>query len=362
MKKFLLVIAVAASMSAPAVVTAAPTIYGNVHLSINSANSDNNVGDVPGGPIGTNKGSREDLQMSSNTSAIGLKGSEDLGDGLKAIYKLEFGVDILGKADSTPDDSAANEGSGTLTGRDQFVGIKSSYGTGKWGTMSSNYKQMGGKIDPLYRTPLEGRGFMDIQSSRHSGRGVNRGRMTNTMQYTSPKFAGAHLVLNRTVSGSSDETTGVGLRWSNKSFMAFADYIAGQAALNDSIGAKCNSNSVANGAANACAKSHSVKGGGSWHNKKFAVAGQYESAQTDTGADYIFASAIYNINKNNSIVVTGGQSNRAGTSNDKASSVAVAYNHKLSKLTNMYAGYGAKSDDRRQYDESILTVGIKKKF
>jgi predicted porin len=351
MKKSLLIIAVAASMAAPAAM-AAPTIYGNIHLSINAANSDKNVG----GP-GANAGANDDLQMTSNTSAIGVKGSEDLGDGLKAIYKLEFQVDLLGGSNTTPDSSAPNEGSGTLKGRDQFVGLKSSFGTGMWGTASSNYKQMGGKIDPLYRTPLEGRGFLAIQSSRHNGRGINRGRMTNMMQYTSPKFAGAHLVVNRTVSGSDAETTGAGVRWSNKSFMAFADYITGQAALNSSIGAKCNSNS-----ASTCAKSHSAKVGGKWHNKSFAVAGQYETGQDDTGADRFFLSGLYNINKGNAVTVIGGQGNRPGSNDDKYTSVAVAYNHKLSKLTNVYAGYGLKSEDRKNADEKMFTVGIKKKF
>ncbi len=80
MKKSILAIAVAATMAAPAAM-AAPTVYGNVHLSLNAA--DNDV-----------VGAKNNLTMSSNTSSIGVKGSEDLGDGLKAIYKIEFGVDI----------------------------------------------------------------------------------------------------------------------------------------------------------------------------------------------------------------------------------------------------------------------------
>ena len=358
MKKSLLVIAVAATMAAPAAM-AAPTVYGNVHLSINAANADKNVPNGTKDNAGNknlNGGANDNLQMSSNTSAIGVKGSEDLGDGLKAIYKVEFGIDILGKADTTPDGSAPNQGSGTLTGRDQFVGIKGGYGTIKLGTMSSNYKQMGGKVDPLYRTPLEGRGFLDIQSRRHGGRAINRGRQTNTVQYVSPKMAGINLVANTTVSGAQDETSGLGLRWSNKSFMAYADYITGQSAVSSTTGGKCSAGSTGG----TCSKSHSVKGGGKFHTKTFALAAQYEAAQSDTGADYIFASALYNINKNNSVALTGGQANKKG-SND-STGVALAYNHKLSKMTNVYAGYGLKSDDRKQRDESMFTVGIKKKF
>ncbi len=115
MKKSILAIAVAATMAAPAAVMAAPTLYGNVHLSLNAA--DNDVA-----------GAQNELQMSSNTSAIGVKGSEDLGDGMKAIYKVEFQIDLLGGPDTTPDDSAPNEATGGLKGRDQFVGLERRHG------------------------------------------------------------------------------------------------------------------------------------------------------------------------------------------------------------------------------------------
>ncbi|MBT8132981.1 MAG: porin, partial [Gammaproteobacteria bacterium] len=169
MKKSILAIAVAATMAAPAAI-AAPTVYGNVHLSLNQA--DNDIPDA-----------KNNLSVSSNTSALGVKGSEDLGDGLKAIYKLEFGVTIGPKPTTDPDSDYLTGGEsavGALTGRDQFVGLKGGFGAIKFGTMSSNYKQMGGKVDPMYRTVLEGRGFMNMQSGLHAGASENGGRSTNT--------------------------------------------------------------------------------------------------------------------------------------------------------------------------------------
>ena len=219
MKKSILAIAVAATMAAPAAVMAAPTVYGNVHLSLNQA--DNDIPDAD-----------NNLSVSSNTSAIGVKGSEDLGDGLKAIYKVEFGVTIGPGPTTDPDSDFINGATaGGLTGRDQFMGLKGGFGAIKFGTMSSNYKQMGGKVDPLYRTPLEGRGFLNTQSKLHGGKGMNRGRQTHTAQYVSPKMAGIQLVANTTFSGSNDETSGIGIRWSNKAFLVYADYITGQGLL-----------------------------------------------------------------------------------------------------------------------------------
>jgi len=52
----------------------------------------------------------------------------------------------------------------------------------------------------------------------------------------------------------------------------------------------------------------------------------------------------------------------SGADSRDSSGVAVAYNHKMSKMTNVYLGYGAKSDDRDAKDESMLTAGIRTKF
>ena len=203
MKKSLLTIAAAATMVAPAIVMADATLYGNLHVSINDFDTADNI------------------NMTSNTSAIGVKGSEALGDGLKAIYKMEFQVDVSDSGSATTEP----KGFTGVVNRDQFVGLKGGMGTIKFGTMSSNYKQMGGKVDPLYRTRLEGRGFLGTQSSLHKGRGITAGRQTNTVQYVSPKMGGIQLVLNTTVSGVDDETNGVGVRWSNKNILAYLDWI-----------------------------------------------------------------------------------------------------------------------------------------
>ena len=367
MKKSILAIAVAATMAASTAAVAAPTVYGNVNLSIDAY--DNDV-----------VGADNNIAMHSNTSAIGVKGSEDLGDGLKAIYKVEFQINLLGPPVPEPDaawgTNLSPEGTGALTGRDQFIGLKGGWGTLKLGAYSSNYKQMGGKVDPLYRTPLEARGFLDIQSPLHRGRGINNGRMTNAVQYVSPKMAGIQLVANATLSGSNDETTGVGLRWSNKAFLLYADWInfqiAGSAAgPNLALAIKdCT-------VANFCDMGTGIKLGGKWSAKAFAIAFQYE--MIDTGewkedVDYGFLAGTWNINKNNALILTYGMRDvdqAEGTTNSLDSTgVALAYNHKLSKMTNVYVGYGAKASDetfaagadRTSGDESVITAGMRVKF
>ena len=353
MKKSILAIAVAATMAAPAAVMAAPTVYGNVHISLNQA--DNDV-----------DGASNNLKVSSNTSAIGVKGSEDLGDGLKAIYKVEFQILAGPGPDTTPDTGGiygssidTGIGVGDLTGRDQFMGLKGGWGAIKFGTMSSNYKQMGGKVDPLYRTPLEGRGFLQTQSSAlHGGKGINRGRQTHTAQYVSPKMAGIQVVANTTFSGSKDETSGIGIRWSNKAFLVYADYITGQTNAQFDCQVTTDPDTT-------CSTEAATKLGGKFTAKAFSIGAQYEMAQDRTGSDYAFLAGTFNINANNALIATYGMKDAEDPGNVPSTDTtgyALAYDHKMSKMTNVYVGYGANSSDVDKADVSMLTAGMRVKF
>jgi predicted porin len=338
MKKSIISLAVLAGMAASGAAMAGdPTVYGNVHLSLNAA--DNDVA-----------GADNNLTMSSNTSSVGVKGSEDIGDGMKAIYKMEFGVDILDKPDTTPDASAPNDGTGTFNRRDQFVGLQTGMGTIKFGTMSSNYKQMGGKVDPLYRTALEGRGFLKTQSALHGGSGINRGRQTNTVQYASPKMGGMQLVVNTTFSGSGEETNGVGFRYDTKSILVYVDWIDGQTGT----AAACTGAAV-------CTTEAATKIGGKFDGGAFSVAAQFESAEDRTGADYTFLAGTFDISDNSSVALTYGTAAKKVSGTD-TTGTAIAFNHKLSKQTNVYVGYGVMASDVANSDEKMFTAGIKKKF
>ncbi len=354
MKKSILALAVAASLAVPAAANAEAKVYGNIHLTIQAVNSD--------AASGSNTNNNVDL--SSNTSSIGVKGSEDLGNGLKAIYKAEYQID-----------AADNQGGGNaLTQRDIFVGVKGAYGTAKFGIMSSNWKQTGAKVDPFYRTPVEGRGFLDIQSKLHSGRDINRGRSTNTVQYVSPKFSGIFLVANTTLSANNDETTGVGLRWSNKHFLAYGDYInaqTGKKDLNSVTGIRdiANLNKSVTDCGKTpgttdCSTESAYKVGGKFHNKMFSVGLQYESAQNLTNKNYIFASGTYHINRTNILALTYGKASvdiEDATHKDHTGG-ALGYVHVLSKMTVVYAAYGKKSADVNNTDISAWALGIRKKF
>lgn len=308
MKKRFLVAAVAATLVSPLAAQADATVYGNVHLSIDSFDSADN------------------LDMNSNTSAIGVKGKEDLGGGMTALFKIEFQVDP----------SERNSG-GALTDRDQWVGLKGAMGTVKFGTMSNNYKMMGGKLDPMYRTRLEGRGFMGTQSGLHGGAGENGGRSTNTLQYVSPKMSGMNVVFNYTIAGQDDETMGIGVHYKTKQVIAFVDYL-------DVQGVPSPGESEA-----------AFKLGGSYKMGAMTFGLQFESVEDVVGGDIFFASFNYQVNDNDNVAVTLGDNDTDDVG------YAFMYNHKMSKRTNVYAGYGDNASNEAADDQDI-TVGIRHKF
>ena len=358
MKKTLIATAVAAGMLATGAVQADPTVYGLLHLSIDTFSDDHYSA---GGNI-VKPGSPE---MRSNTSAIGVKGSEDLGGGLKAIYKAEFKVDPF-------------NGDEALERRDIWVGLKGGWGKAAVGTMSTNYKQMGGKIDPLYRTVAEARGILNMQSELHAGAGTNgQGRQEQTLQYTTPKMAGIEIVLNTTISAADagncnttgltdtdagcDETIGAGIRWSNKNWLLFADYLDPNQSGTGPVGVPTTG---------AFRDESIAKVGGKWSNKAFQVGAQYEMTEDQLGGDYMFLNGLWNINSKNAVTVSYGQQDKV------SSAYNLAYVFSMSKQTNVYAAWGSvEADSTGSYsaigfdengapreDGSVLSLGIRKSF
>lgn len=72
----------------------------------------------------------EEVELKSNSSRVGVKGEKELSGNLKAIYQLEWGVNI---------DSEA--GDDNITPRNQFVGLEGAFGTVKVGRHDTALKQ-----------------------------------------------------------------------------------------------------------------------------------------------------------------------------------------------------------------------------
>ena len=104
MKKSTLALAVAAALTGfGSLAYADTTLYGSARVSIdyNDPNSNNFNQDAPDAS----------WDVYNNSSRLGVRGEEDLGGGLAAIYQYEFGVDVT-------------EGGNFYSNRPKWVGLK----------------------------------------------------------------------------------------------------------------------------------------------------------------------------------------------------------------------------------------------
>ena len=361
------------------------TVFGHIDTSV--VNSDNYV--TPGS---------SDNSFVCTTCSIGFKGSEDLGNGLKAIFSIDFQYDTTkrnnGKVSqskqtglltttaggSVPAPVVTNVSGSTdsITDRDQWLGLAGNFGQVRVGTISTSYKSHGALLDPAYRTVIQQRDW-GLQSVLHNGAGENgQGRATNTVRYDTPDWNGlqgtAHYTLNSAEQGKSFNAYGAGAQYSNGGLLVFADYIS----------ANASDNLINNGDDDA------YKAGAKYTFGNFAVFGQYEVdgglisagntaygylsnsdiVSIGDGADLWMLGATYTMG-NNTLYGAYSSSNDAddarladGTSVDTGYDAwEVGAIHSMSKQTLVYLGYGDISYNQNGADDSTgVALGMKHKF
>lgn len=163
MKKSLIALAVAGTFAAPAfAATSNVDIYGAVRASVDYTDS--------------KAVNRDRWTVSDQTSRIGVKGSEDLGGGMKAVWQWESQLNNID-----------NAGAVNTTQRNTFVGLAGGFGTVLVGTHDTPYK-LGGSADVFADTAAD---------SQRNGTGIiGRNNFDNraagTVAYVSPDFSGFH--------------------------------------------------------------------------------------------------------------------------------------------------------------------------
>ena len=89
-------------------------------------------------------GSGSVMGVQSNSSLLGFKGTEDLGNGLKALFQYETSVDLAGNQRNSDgvQGAAFGNSNGVFSGqRDSFLGLNTKYGTGLAGYVSTPFRQ-----------------------------------------------------------------------------------------------------------------------------------------------------------------------------------------------------------------------------
>jgi predicted porin len=103
-------------------------------------------------------------ETNSNASRLGFKGSEDLGNGLKAVFKIEREVDLTGES---------NE----LKARNTYAGLKGDFGQVIVGIHDTPTKDLSKKLDLFNDMSGDYKNVIEGETRAH-----------NMLKYSAPKF------------------------------------------------------------------------------------------------------------------------------------------------------------------------------
>ena len=181
MNKKLMALAVAGACVAPAAFaqTASPvTLYGRVYVSVQSVKAS-------GGPAASNVPSK--MQISDDSSLLGVRGTEDIGGGMKVFFQLETAF----KTDSNVTAFAQ---------RNSGIGLQGGWGSVLAGRWDSPYKVISYSVDMFGDLNLGG-----ITAALHDRGNFDRLEQ-NVLQYWTPSFGGFTAKLSATANEGKTST------------------------------------------------------------------------------------------------------------------------------------------------------------
>lgn len=157
----------------PLAAVADVSLYGEIKAGVEGRNYQLQLTEPPpknqSQPVVTKAKSRIRTKISDFGSFIGFKGSEDLGEGLKAVWQLEQDVSVAG-------------GGATRWGnRESFVGLAGEFGTLRAGRVANQFDDASQAIDPW-----------DSNNDVASQLGIFKRHddMSVSVRYDSPEFSG----------------------------------------------------------------------------------------------------------------------------------------------------------------------------
>lgn len=312
MKK-LIVAAVAAAVIAPvAVMAAGPTLYGKLHMSVDY--KDNG---------GSGEAKYDEWGLNSNSSRIGVKGSEDLGNGMKVGYLIEWNVK-MDEQDNGAEMSSRNHGL-TLSG---------DWGTALVGKWDTPMKSVGRKFD------LFGDKIGDTRNL--SGSGTLENRANNVAAYVTPNMNG----FSATVAYVFDTGAKDGDNSDNNAISANAIYNNGPVLVGlgfvtynaDGTGSTVDDDST------------SLRVGGAYSFGDFKVLASYTDIENEgfvdgADTDVWTVGGSYKMG-NNTIKLQYAERDELDNEDDTGSDQwSIGLDHAMSKRTQVYVAYAAVSND-----------------
>ena len=321
MNKKLIAAAIGAAVFAAPAAFAESVLYGKIHTSVQYND-----------PTG---GANQNYSVNSNASRLGFKGSEDLGNGLKAIYQIEMQFNS--------DGGAAQVGTaGFSAQRNTFVGL-----SGDWGTVVVGKHDTPAKI-AFYATGNEVLGDSILDLNGGVAGVFTEVRANNAIAYVSPSFSGFSMAAavvpgEETVAGqganAADGLTdhySLGLMYSGFGLKAGIGY---ENLHEQALGGTGDDQEM-------------LQAGASYTFNNFSVGAQYESDDNRgavTGAEYeawaLTAKAKFGNNAVSAIYTTSESKNAVGATTSDTDGWGLAAEHNFSKRTKVYVAYATEEDD-----------------
>src|SRR3982751_3295161 len=174
MNKKLVAVAVAGLLAAPLAAQAQNanvTLYGRLNLDLENVSGRQADGTNP-----------RVWRLSSNSSRLGVRGTEALGGGLNAIFQIEQNVS----------GDTGNSSSSGFASRETFVGLQGNWGTFKMGKFLMPLDDMHpifGNV-PTFTTSILSTADLWAQGTLSKGAGGFDARLGNSLRYDSPVWSG----------------------------------------------------------------------------------------------------------------------------------------------------------------------------
>jgi len=343
MNKKLIAAAIAAVVAAPAVSAADTTLYGKAHVDIRSSD---NVSGTTG----------DNYSVNSNASRLGVKGSEDLGDGLKAIFGYEMGYNI----------TDTNGGGSPISARNAYVGL-----AGDWGTVLAGRHDTPMKV-AFYAAGNDLLGDSIIDFNRI---GFTERRLDNAVAYISPSFSGftvAGAIVPGEQSGKVSTTTSYVPTATNANSKVVNTNTNGANNLSDayslglmyaggglkaSVGYEVATKEYLGGAAKDV---KTWQAGANYTFGDFSIGAQYEDTTGPAAAATKFTTwgvaGKANFG-NNYVIANFGEKDPTGA-NNSTTTYGLAVGHTFSKRTQVYAAYSNQDVDGTSVDPSSFALGM----
>ncbi|MGS0892946.1 porin [Burkholderia stagnalis] len=306
----------------PALAQNSVTLYGRTDVSVQTGHS--------GG------GALTRLDSSNVAPSVwGILGSEELGGGYRAIFKLEDGFNPT---------TGSIAGSGALFGREAWVGLAGPFGQVQFGV---NYTPF---FTTLITYALGQASTWGWGNASNNYFFIGTTRNSNAVRYNSPRIAGLMLRASYSLgsNGNPDlprtlgNTLSVGVNYRIGAFSMDVNYLQQSAAVGTPVSA---GTSTTMG-------SYAMVGAlydFGWIEPSFlfqthrggqnVLAANSASFQNPDNDFYELALLIPHIGRG-ALLLDFGQYKRLGNSAGDSTSMAIRYDYSLSKRTTLYAGFG----------------------